>query len=276
MANRDFDQANLNNRLSGKNILLIGAGQTPGEGIGNGRATALLFAKAGASLTLVDYHEESLQETLKQVKAQGAEAIAVTADIKSRVDCENAVEACLKAFGSVDVLHNNVGVGTGDGRLLDTAEEAWDHIVDTNLKGAWLACRAVVPTMRAQRSGVITLISSVAAISNTPAVAYKTSKAGLNALVQSLALENAEYGIRANAVMPGMLDTPMAIESLAKARGISREELRRARLAAVPLKGVAGDAWDTAYASMFLASDEARYISGVVLPVDGGRSINIA
>ena len=129
--------------------------------------------------------------------------------------------------------------------------------------------------MRERHIGVITLISSVAAISNTPAIAYKASKAGLNALVQSLALENAEYGIRANAIMPGMLDTPMAIEGLVKARGIPRDQLLSARLSAVPLKNIQGDAWDTAYASLFLASDEARYITGVVLPVDGGRSANI-
>jgi NAD(P)-dependent dehydrogenase (short-subunit alcohol dehydrogenase family) len=147
--------------------------------------------------------------------------------------------------------------------------------MDVNLTGPWLLSKHVLPHMRAQQNGVITNISSVAAIASTPMLAYKVSKAGLNALTQAMAGSNARYGIRVNAIMPGLMDTPMAIEGYAESRGVSREQVRADRARQVPLQRQAGSGWDTAYASLFLASDEARYITGVLLPVDGGLHIKV-
>jgi len=175
----------------------------------------------------------------------------------------------------VDILHNNVGIGGGDDEILSLTEEAWDRIMSVNLKGMFLSSRSVLPLMREQRSGSIINISSIAAICSTGIVAYKTSKAGVNALTHQIALENAKYNIRANAIMPGLMNTPMAIEGISKARGVPKEDLIRQRDAAVPLGGKMGTAWDVAYAALFLASDEAKFITGVMLPVDGGQSARV-
>jgi NAD(P)-dependent dehydrogenase (short-subunit alcohol dehydrogenase family) len=186
------------------------------------------------------------------------------------------VETCLAAYGRVDVLHNNVGIGTGDTNAVDLAEDAWDNILDVNLKSAFLACKHVLPTMRQQQSGAIVNISSIAAVAAAvDLTAYKVSKAGLNALTHVLAIGNAKYGIRVNAIMPGLIETPMAIESLARKRGIPKEDLIRERNARVPLGNKMGTAWDVAHAALFLASDEAKFITGVILPVDGGQSARI-
>ena len=175
----------------------------------------------------------------------------------------------------MDILHNNVGIGGGDDEILSLTEEAWDRIMSVNLKGMFLSSRSVLPLMREQRSGSIINISSIAAICSTGIVAYKTSKAGVNALTHQIALENAKYNIRANAIMPGLMNTPMAIEGISKARGVPKEDLIRQRDAAVPLGGKMGTAWDVAYAALFLASDEAKFITGVMLPVDGGQSARV-
>jgi NAD(P)-dependent dehydrogenase (short-subunit alcohol dehydrogenase family) len=185
------------------------------------------------------------------------------------------VQAAIEAYGRVDVLHNNVGIGGGDDEILSLTEAAWDRIMSVNLKGMFLSSRSVLPVMREQRSGSIINISSIAAICSTGIVAYKTSKAGVNALTQQIALENAKYNVRANAIMPGLMNTPMAIEGISKARGVAKEDLIRQRDASVPLGGKMGSAWDVAYAALFLASEEARFITGVVLPVDGGQSARI-
>ena len=154
-------------------------------------------------------------------------------------------------------------------------EEAWDRIVGVNMKSVFLMCKHVLPIMREQGGGVITNISSVAATCATGIIAYKTSKAGVNAFTHSLAMGNAKHGIRANAILPGLMNTPMAIENISKARGIDREQLIAARDSQVPLGKKMGTAWDVAYAALFLASDEARFITGVLLPVDGGQSARI-
>jgi len=138
-----------------------------------------------------------------------------------------------------------------------------------------MPCKHVLPVMRRQRAGVIVNVSSIAAVCATPIVAYKVSKAGVNAYTQSLAIGNAKHGIRANAIMPGLMNTPMAVEGISQALGIAKEDLMRARDAQVPLGGKMGTAWDVAYAALFLASDEARFITGVALPVDGGQSARV-
>ena len=259
-------------RLAGKAAIVVGAGQTPGETIGNGRAAAILFAREGARVMAVDKDLDSARETVAMIGDEGGESFAVEADITREADCARLAEACVEAYGRIDVLHNNVGIGTGDGGISRLTADAWDRIFDTNLKGAFLTCKHVLPVMRKQASGSVVNISSIAAVCVTGMLAYKSSKAGLNALTHALATGNAKYGIRVNAIMPGLMDTPMAIEGGARARGIPRERLRAERDARVPLGGKMGTAWDTAHAALFLASDEAKFITGVVLPVDGGQS----
>jgi NAD(P)-dependent dehydrogenase (short-subunit alcohol dehydrogenase family) len=262
-------------RLKDKVAIVVGAGQTPGDTIGNGRATALLFAREGARVVLVDYDYESALETQALIEAEGGTCFAFKADITSQKDCDGFVKAAVETYGRIDVLHNNVGIGGGDDEILSLTEESWDKIMSVNLKGMFLSCRSVLPLMRAQRSGSIINISSIAAVCSTGIVAYKTSKAGVNALTHQIALENAKYNIRVNAIMPGLMNTPMAIEGISKARGVPKEDLIRQRDASVPLGGKMGTAWDVAYAALFLASDEAKFITGVMLPVDGGQSARI-
>jgi NAD(P)-dependent dehydrogenase (short-subunit alcohol dehydrogenase family) len=262
-------------RLKDKVAIVVGAGQTPGDTIGNGRATSILFAREGARVVLVDYNLESAAETQALIEAEGGTCFAFKADVTSQADCAAFVRAAVEAYGRVDVLHNNVGIGGGDDEILSLTEESWDRIMSVNLKGMFLSSRSVLPVMREQRIGSIINISSIAAICSTGIVAYKTSKAGVNALTHQIALENAKYNIRANAIMPGLMNTPMAIEGISKARGVQKEDLIRQRDASVPLGGKMGTAWDVAYAALFLASDEAKFITGVMLPVDGGQSARV-
>jgi NAD(P)-dependent dehydrogenase (short-subunit alcohol dehydrogenase family) len=262
-------------RLEGKVAVVVGGGQTPGETIGNGRATAILFAREGARVLVVDRELERARETEALIAGEGGVALALRADVTSEEDCRLIARTAVDSFGRIDVLHNNVGIGTGDAGPVHLEAEVWDRIHDVNLKGTFLTCKHVLPVMREQGSGAIVNISSIAAVCAVGMLAYKTSKAGVNALTHSLAAGNARYGIRVNAIMPGLMNTPMAIEGISRARGIAREELIRQRDARVPLGGRMGTAWDVAYAALFLASDEARFITGVILPVDGGQSARI-
>jgi len=262
-------------RLEGKVAVVVGAGQTPGATIGNGRATAVLFAREGARVVAVDRDETSLDETVAMIETEGGTVAAVRADATDERACRELVEACLDLHGRIDVLHNNVGIGGGDAGPAHIGEAEWDRILAVNLKSVIFPCKYALPPMREQRSGSIVNISSIAAVCSTGIVAYKASKAGVNAYTQSLAIGNAKYGIRANVIMPGLMNTPMAIEGISEARGVPREELIRQRDAQVPLGGRMGSAWDVAHAALFLASDEARFITGVMLPVDGGQSARI-
>ncbi|MDJ0787442.1 MAG: SDR family NAD(P)-dependent oxidoreductase [Myxococcota bacterium] len=262
-------------RLEGRVGILVGAGQTPGETIGNGRATALAMCREGARLLLVDREPDSLEETRGLIRDEGFDAETLVADAVDEDACREMVEQATRRLGRVDLLHYNVGIGRGDRELSTLRIEDWDLIFDVNLRGFYLATKYALPVMREQQSGVILGVSSVAAIASTPLMAYKASKAGMNALVQSLAVLEGRNGIRANAILPGLMDTPMAIEPQAKARGMDREEVRAQRHRAVPLGRKMGTAWDIANAAVFLASDEARYISGVSLPVDGALSARV-
>ena len=263
-------------RLEGKVGIVVGAGQTPGDTIGNGRAAATLFAREGAKVLLVDRDLSHAQETAAEIAREGGESRCFAGDWTRAADCQGFVKACLGAWGRVDFLHNNVGTGSGDGPPADVGEEPFDRIMRVNLKGCLLSCQAVLPVMRAQASGSIVNISSLAAVAYAPGLtAYKLSKIGMNMLSQQLALTHAKYGIRVNTIMPGLIDTPMAIEGHAKARNIPKAELRAERNKRVPLRATMGTAWDVAYAALFLHSDEAAFISGVVLPVDGGQSARI-
>ena len=178
-------------------------------------------------------------------------------------------------FGRIDILHNNVGVSIsgGDAELLSITEEAFDRCVAINLKSCILACKHVIPIMRAQKSGAIVNISSNAVISTYPYVAYKATKAAMVSFTEQLAYQNAEYGIRANAILPGLMNTPMAVDTRARTWGKPRAEVEAMRNARVPLRKKMGTGWDVANAALFLASDEASFITGVTLPVDGGASV---
>ncbi len=262
-------------RLNGKVAIVVGAGQTPGQTIGNGRAIATLYAREGAQVFLVDRDQRSVDATAEQITAEGGEAQVFVADARREEECEQAISGCLNCFGKIDNLTNVVGIGTGDTSALRITEEVWDTLMDVNIKSVLFTSKHVLPHMRAAESGNIINISSAAAVAAAGYVGYKVSKAGVNALTHALAMSNAKYGIRANVIMPGLLDTPMAIEGHAKARNIDRERLRAERNALVPLRKRMGSAWDTANAAVFLASDEAQFITGVVLPVDGGQVARI-
>jgi NAD(P)-dependent dehydrogenase (short-subunit alcohol dehydrogenase family) len=262
-------------RLEGKTAIVVGAGQTPGETIGNGRATAVLFAREGARVLLVDRKLDRARETQAMIEDEGGVSSSFEADVSRESDCEALVAECVKAYGGLDILHNNVGIAAGDAGPTHLREENWQRILDVNLTSVFLTCKHALPVMREQGSGVIINISSIAAVCSVGMLAYKTSKAGVNALTHSLALGNARYGIRVNAIMPGLMNTPMAIEQISEMRGIDREALIRERDAQVPLGAKMGTAWDIAHAALFLASDEAKFITGVVLPVDGGQSARI-
>jgi NAD(P)-dependent dehydrogenase (short-subunit alcohol dehydrogenase family) len=263
-------------RLSGKTAIVIGAGQGPGEGLGNGRATALLFAREGAKVLAVDLNLASAKETAAIVKEDGGECVAFEADVTKEATLKAAADEAVKRWGRIDVLHNNVGVSLagGDAGPLEITEAAFDRISAINLRGTIMACKHVLPVMRQQRSGSIINIASIAAwATNYPTVAYKTTKAGMIAFTEQIATQNAEYGIRCNAILPGLMDTPMAVDTRARTWGKTRAEVAAMRDAKVPLRRKMGTAWDVAYAALFLASDEANFITGVALPVDGGSSL---
>ena len=257
-------------RLKDKIAIVVGAGQTPGDTIGNGRATAIRFAEEGARVLLVDHRQESAEQTLVMLEARGGSGSVFVADVTDESQCQALAHACVHRYGRIDILHNNVGSGTGDCGPTHMTEETWDRIFDVNLKSCMFTCKHVLPVMRAQSGGNIINISSIAAIASTGLVSYKASKAALNAYTQALATGGAKYGIRANVIMPGLMNTPMAIETYVAA-GFDRAQLIERRNASVPLGRQMGSAWDVANAALFLASDEARFITGVCLPVDGGQ-----
>jgi len=264
-------------RLRDKIAMVVGAGQTPGEGMGNGRATALRFAQEGARVLALDRNLASAEETADLVAREGGECVPLAADVTREATLEAAVRFALERWGRIDILHNNVGVSVagGDRRLQDLDEATFDRLSAINLRGTIMACKHVVPAMRAQGGGAIVNISSIAAWAHYPLVVYKATKAAMIAFTQQLALDNAEYGVRANVILPGLLNTPMAIEGRVQNWRRTREEIVAERDAQVPLRRRMGSAWDVANAALFLASDEAGFITGVALPVDGGALVKI-
>ncbi len=261
-------------RLEGKKAIVVGAGQTPGETIGNGRAMALLFAKEGAEVMCVDRHLISAGDTVGLIEREGGQAFAFEADVTRTADCAAIAREAMVRMKRVDILVNNVGTGRGDAPPHAIEEEAWDRIMDINLKSMAMTIRHVLPIMRQQKSGAILNISSLAAIAGHHMVTYEVSKMAVNRLTTVVAAGNAKHGVRCNVIMPGLMDTPMAITGIAAASGKSPETLRAERNARVPM-GHMGSGWDTAFAALFLCSDEARFITGAVLPVDGGTSVTI-
>ena len=260
-------------RMKDKVTVIIGAGQSPGEGMGNGRATAIVFAREGAKVLCVDNRLQSAQETADLITKAGGTAAGFRADVTKDAEMKAAVDEAVKRWGRLDTLHYNVGVslGGGDKSPLEITEEAFDKVNAINLRGFIMACKHALPIMREQRSGSILSISSVAALSASYlTVAYKTTKAGMIAYTEQIARHNAEYGVRANIILPGLMDTPMAVDTRARVWGQPRAEVVAMRNAKVPLRKTMGTGWDVANAALFLASDEASFITGVALPVDGG------
>jgi len=265
-------------RLQGKTAIVIGAGQGPGTGtgMGNGRATVLRFAQEGAKVMAVDRDLASAQETVAMA-GTGTDCFAFEANVTSESALAAAIAAAQERWGRIDILHYNVGVSiaVGDASPTEITEQAFDRVIAINLRGAVMACKHALPIMRAQRAGCILMISSLAAVEKYPLVAYKATKAAMIAYTQQVAIQNAEYGVRANVILPGLMDTPMAVDTRARATGKSRAEIAAARDARVPLRHKMGTAWDVANAALFLASDEAGFITGVSLLVDGGGALNV-
>mgnify|MGYP000892157885 FL=1 len=262
-------------QLKDKVAVVFGGGQTPGETIGNGRATCLLLADEGATVVVVDRDLASAQDTVALVAERGGKAEALAADITNEDQVKRAIDAVVAKHGRIDILHNNVGasLALGDATATDLESDAFDRLVAVNLRGMWYACKHALPAMRAQGSGSIVNISSMAARSAYPYLGYKTTKAAVIAMTENLAAANARYGVRVNVILPGLMNTPMAIEARVAA-GTPREEVIAGRDRQVPLGRKMGSGWDTAYAALFLHSDEAKFITGVSLPVDGGASVS--
>ncbi len=261
----------MGDRIRGKAIIVTGAGSI-GPGVGNGKAASILYAREGGRVLLVDRDIAAAEETRRLIAAEGGEAITLACDVTSSADCRRMAEACLQAFGSIDVLHNNVGVAVPGGAV-ELAEEDWDRIMGVNVKSVFLACKHALPHMERQGRGVIVNIASINAIRSLPAIAiaYAASKAAVIALTREVAAQYAPKGVRANAILPGLMDTPMVKAQLVGAYGGDVREMFDRRAALCPVRKQ-GDAWDTAHAALFLASDEAKYITGTTLLVDGGLS----
>ncbi len=259
-----------NGRLMEKVAIVTGAGSS-GPGWGNGKAAAVLFAREGAKIFAVDLVPEAVAETEHIIKHEGGECVGRAADVSKGSEVESLVEQCIQHYGRIDILHNNVG-NLAVGGPEETTEEVWDRLVEVNLKSMFLTCRYVLPFMVRQGRGAIVNISSVASIRYTgyPSVAYNATKGAVNQLTQNIAVQYAPKGVRANCVLPGLINTPMIQQPLKDAYGPGgAEEMIRRRNEVVPM-GRMGDCWDVAYASLFLASEEAKYITGAMLVVDGG------
>lgn len=257
--------------MTGKVAFVSGAGSV-GPGWGNGKATAVLFARQGAKVFGTDINAAAAAETRALVEKEGGTCMAHVGDMTVAAQVEAAVEACMERFGRIDVLVNNVG-GSAPGDPVTMSEEVWDAQIDHNLKTSFLGCKYVLPVMEKQGGGAIVNISSVACMSHQVGgrtnVAYAAAKAGLAALSRSTAIAYCKKGIRVNTVVAGTMHTPLVEHRLVKQLGADAAELIAKRHAAVPV-GRMGDAWDVAHAVLFLASDEARYITATQLVVDGG------
>jgi NAD(P)-dependent dehydrogenase (short-subunit alcohol dehydrogenase family) len=262
-------------RLEGKTAMVVGAGSI-GPGWGNGKATAVTFARQGAQVFCVDRDAAAAEETVKIITGEGGRATAFTADVSRAAEVEAMVAACLKTYGRIDVLDNNVGIASL-GSVVDVAEDEWDRVFAINLKSAYLAMKHVIPVMIEQGGGSIINISSIASIRHLgiPYVTYGTTKAAMNQMTRVTAVEFASRHVRVNAILPGLMKTPMVAHSAGLAdsyAGGDVEAMWRARDAQVPM-GHMGDAWDVANAALFLASDESKYVTGLELVVDGGITL---
>ena len=250
--------------------MVFGAGSA-GPGWGNGKAAAVQYAREGARVVCVDQYRAAAEGTAHIITLEGGAALALKADVTRSDEVGRAVEETVRAFGAIDILHNNVGVADV-GELEDITEARWHKVIDANLTGPYLTCRRVIPVMMRAGRGAIINISSVAgtSINQYPYFSYSASKAALNHFTRAIAVRYAAHGIRANVVAPGLIDTPM-VERLLAGQHDDLAAMQLTRAALPPMKRQ-GDAWDVARAAAFLASDDSSYITGICLPVDGGLS----
>ncbi|MFM9425865.1 NAD(P)-dependent dehydrogenase (short-subunit alcohol dehydrogenase family) [Variovorax sp. GrIS 2.14] len=261
--------------MKDKVVIVSGAGSS-GPGWSNGKAAAVLYAREGAKVLALDSRLGAAEETRAIIESEGGTCLALRADASVSADLKQAVDACMAHFGRIDVLHNNVGIVEVGGPV-ETSEESWDHVIAVNQTSVFLACKHVLPHMIERQSGAIVNIGSVAAVRwiGFPYIAYSAAKAAIVAMTSNIAVQYAAQGIRANCVLPGFMNTPLIRGPLLKMYGGDIDSMLEQRDKQVPT-GKMGDAWDTAYAALYLASDEARYVTGIQLTVDGGLTARCA
>ena len=252
----------MSGRLSGKIAIVTGAGSR-GPGLGNGKATAILFAREGAKVLCVDQMKERAEETVEAIRGEGGEAVAHAADVTRAAECAAMVKAAADRWGGVDILHNNVGIESRKG-LLDTTEAEWDRVITVDLKSMFLATQAAVPAMARRGGGAVICVSSIAGLRGNGRTAYATAKAGVIGFVRSVAVQFGPKGIRVNAIAPGPVWTPM-VQDLGP-------EARERRRRASPL-ATEGSGWDIGWGAVYLASDEARWVTGQTLIIDAGLTV---
>ncbi|MGF7233631.1 MAG: SDR family NAD(P)-dependent oxidoreductase [Frankia sp.] len=253
-------------RVEGKVAIVTGAGSTPGPGIGTGKGTAVVLAREGASVLLVDLHPDRAEQTRTMIEEEGGKAEVFGADVTSTAGCEAMVAAAVEAFGTLDILVNNVGLASL-GTVVDATEDAWDRALNINLRSVFLSSKFAVPVMAAKGAGSIVNISSISAVRGDGTIAYSAAKGGVLAMTTDMAYSHGRQGIRVNAIAPGHITTPMVAS--VSGGGAQAEFGNRLRNEA-GLLGTPGTGWDVGWAATFLASDEARWITGVTLPVDSG------
>jgi NAD(P)-dependent dehydrogenase (short-subunit alcohol dehydrogenase family) len=265
-------------RVKGKVVIVTGAGSI-GPGWGNGKAAAVLYAREGARVLAVDLTRDAAEETKSIIASEGGTCSVYVGDVAKQGDVKAMVATCVAAYGRVDVLHNNVGIVEVGGPV-ESSEESWDRVMRVNITSMFLTCKHVLPLMVAQfdaegRGGAIVNIGSIAGIRwlGVPYISYATSKAAVSQFSKAVAMQYAAKGIRCNTVLPGLMNTPFVVDPLKDAYGAGGLESMIERRNAQCPTGQMGDAWDVAYAALFLASDEAKYITGVDLPVDGGITL---
>lgn len=264
----------MSGRLSDSRVIVVGAGQSDGQGLGFGRAISLLFAREGANLLLVDRDAARVQATVDAIGAEDPGALkrvtSHAADITDAAQVQGVADTAGAVLGGADVLVNNVGI-LGLGSVTTVEEHSWDQVMEVNLKGMWLMCRAIIALMTRQQSGSIINMSSIGAYRGV-SPAYCASKAGVNALTRAVATGFGSAGIRANAILPGHIETPMAVDGMVAQRGGNREDFVTAGHDRTPLS-YKGSAWDIAYAALYLACDESKFVSGIELVVDGAALV---
>lgn len=255
--------ASTDGRLAGKVAIVTGAGSS-GPGVGNGKATAILFAREGAKVLLADLHVDRADETLAAIVGEGGDASTVGVDVTVEDDAKRMVETAIERYSRIDVLVNNVGISKR-GSVLDVTAEEWDRVMVVNVKSMMLCSRCVVPRMKVSGGGSIINIASTAGLRAHHSTPYTASKAAVIGLTFSMAADHGADNIRVNAIAPGLVYTPMVAPRMV-------EGMRERRMAAAPLR-TEGTGWDVGWAAVYLASDESRWVTGVTLPVDAGLSV---
>jgi NAD(P)-dependent dehydrogenase (short-subunit alcohol dehydrogenase family) len=260
------DSMTRSGRVEGKVAIVTGAGSTPGPGMATGRASAIVLAREGARVLLADVRQDRAEETRDMIAAEGGAAEVFTGDMSRDADCAAMARAAVSAFGTIDILVNNIAVAS-PGDVTEISEPDWDQVLNASVRTAFLASRHVVPVMAGQGRGAIVNIGSIAAVRGTGRIAYAAAKGAIHAMTVDMAYTHGRQGIRVNTVAPGHITTPLMFSNLGQT---PETDFRQRMAAATTLLGTEGDGWDVGWAVAFLASDEARWITGATLPVDGG------